>query len=282
MRSTLGSQVVITTDIAPDVPPAMVDPNQLELAVLNLAVNARDAMPNGGTITLEVGCRSLDDGDGLSLPPGPYVYVAVVDSGTGMDPGTLARASEPFFTTKEVGKGTGLGLSMVHGLAIQSGGAFRLQSWQGEGTRAEIWLPRSSHSAAQQVGAEAAEPAAPGHGHVLLVDDDELVRQATAAMLEDEGYEVTQAADALAALKLIRAQNFDLLVTDLVMPGMSGAMLAARVAEEKPGLPLLVITGHAERAGDVPVDLPRLTKPFTVAELSATVSRLVARPTAPV
>jgi CheY-like chemotaxis protein len=194
-----------------------------------------------------------------------------------MDAATLARASEPFFTTKEVGKGTGLGLSMVHGLAIQSGGAFRLQSWKGEGTRAEIWLPRSPHAAPVQNESSIEPDAAAGAGVILLVDDDELVRQSTAGMLEDEGYRVVQAADAMSGLGLLRAQHFDLLITDLVMPGMSGAVLAGRVAEEKPDLPVLIITGYAERAGEVSQHLPRLGKPFSGAELYGAVARLIAR-----
>jgi signal transduction histidine kinase len=282
MRSTIGSQVVIATEIEPNVPPALVDPNQLELAVLNLAVNARDAMPTGGAITLSVGCRSLAPENDLSLPAGEYICLALVDSGLGMDAATLARASEPFFTTKEVGKGTGLGLSMVHGLAIQSGGAFRLQSWKGEGTRAEIWLPRSQQTAPVVHEASVEPGAASGAGVILLVDDDELVRQSTAGMLEDEGYRVVQAPDAMTGLGLLRAQAFDLLITDLVMPGMSGAVLAARVAAEKPDLPVLVITGYAERAGEVPQHLPRLGKPFSAVELYSAVSRLLATADAPV
>ncbi|MDB5643961.1 MAG: hypothetical protein JWN07_3278 [Hyphomicrobiales bacterium] len=277
LRSTLGSNCVIVTDIEPDVPPALVDPNQLELAVLNLAVNARDAMPDGGTITLSVGRRSLAADNDMSLPAGDYICLALADSGVGMDAATLARASEPFFTTKEVGKGTGLGLSMVHGLAIQSGGAFRLQSWSGEGTRVEIWLMRSPNAARISDAPAAARSSEKTTGAILLVDDDELVRQATAAMLEDEGYTIAQAPDALTGLRLLRARAFDMLITDLVMPGMSGATLAARVAEEQPNLPVLVVTGYAERAGEVPAHLPRLGKPFTAAELSAAVARLLAK-----
>ena len=281
MRSSIGSQVSIVTAIEPDVPPALVDPNQLELALLNLAVNARDAMPTGGVITLSVGRRSVEGDNDLSLPLGDYVYLAILDSGVGMDATTLARAREPFFTTKEIGKGTGLGLSMVHGLAIQSGGAFRLQSWKGEGTRAEIWLPVSTQSPVQREEASPMVGAAPGAGVILLVDDDELVRQLTAAMLEDEGYRVVQAPDAITGLKELRAQRVDLMITDLVMPGMSGAVLAARVAEAKPHLPVLIITGHAERAGEVPAHLPRLGKPFTAVELSSAVARLLARASVP-
>ncbi len=275
LRSTLGSDVVIVTEIESDVPPALVDPNQLELAVLNLAVNARDAMPTGGTMTLSVRSSCLGDDNDLSLPAGAYVCLALVDSGVGMDATTLARASEPFFTTKDVGKGTGLGLSMVHGLALQSGGAFRLQSWAGEGTRAEIWLLRAPHAVVADETPETARPPHMTTAKILLVDDDDLVREATAAMLEDEGYDVTPAPDAITGLHLLRDRRFDLLVTDLVMPRMSGAVLAARVAEEWPKLPVLIVTGFAERAGEVPAQLPRLGKPFTAAELSAAVARLL-------
>lgn len=275
LQSTLGPSVEIVVDLDADVPAALVDPNQLELAILNLAVNARDAMPEGGgRIVIFLRAAELADGNDLSLPAGEYICLSIADNGEGMDAQTLARASEPFFTTKDVGKGTGLGLSMVHGLAIQSGGAFRLESERGQGTRAEIWLPRAEH-AVEVPSAPVSDPvAAPKHGaRILLVDDDELVRHATADMLLDHGYRVVQAASAHDALELIERSDFDLLITDLVMPGMNGVELLRHVTRLRPQLAAMVVTGHSERAGDVPADVLRLTKPFSEADLARAVSK---------
>ncbi len=275
LRSTLGGDVEIVADLDGDVPPALIDPNQLELAILNLAVNARDAMAQGGRIIILLRAADLADSNDLALPAGQYVCLSMTDNGTGMDAQTLARASEPFFTTKDVGKGTGLGLSMVHGLTIQSGGAFRLESEQGQGTRAEIWLPR-----AQNVGAVAARASQPAPGarrgaRLLVVDDDELVRHSTADLLTDHGCIVVQAASAADALGLLETSDFDLLVTDLVMPGMSGVDLLRHVARLRPQLPALVVTGHSQEAGDVPAHVPRLSKPFSESELAQAVARLL-------
>jgi CheY-like chemotaxis protein len=284
LPSTLGEGIDLVADLDGDVPPALIDPNQLELALLNLAVNARDAMPQGGRIIILLRAAGLAEGNDLSLPAGDYVCLSISDNGTGMDAQTLARATEPFFTTKEVGKGTGLGLSMVHGLAIQSGGAFKLDSEKGQGTRAEIWLPRAQIQAPEpsqtQIFTSAAQPDEPmppaRQGAVMLVvDDDELVRHATADLLSDHGYRVVQAACGAEALALLESRSFDLLVTDLVMPGMSGVDLLRHVARLRPDLPVLVVTGHSSETGDVPAHIPRLAKPFSESDLVGSVTRLL-------
>ncbi len=273
LQSTLGPTVEICADLDADVPPALVDPNQLELAILNLAVNARDAMPQGGRIILNLRAAPMDEGNSLALPAGDYVCLTLADNGEGMGTQTLARASEPFFTTKDVGKGTGLGLSMVHGLAIQSGGAFRLESEMGRGTRAEIWLPRACHPVSDPVPVSEPVTASKQGARIVLVDDDELVRHATGDMLVDHGHCVVQVSSAREALDLLETSEFDLLITDLVMPGMSGVDLLRHVARLRPDLPSLVVTGHSERAGDVPASVPRLTKPFGEADLAQAVAK---------
>ena len=276
LRSTLGGGVEIVADLNGDVPPALIDPNQLELALVNLAVNARDAMPQGGRIIILLRAAELAEGNDLALPAGDYVCLSMADNGTGMDAQTLARASEPFFTTKDVGRGTGLGLSMVHGLASQSGGAFRLDSVLGQGTRAEIWLPRAEHVARDAPLHMELAPAARRGARLLVVDDDDLVRHATADLLTDHGYVVVQAASAQKALALLESQDFDLLVTDLVMPGMSGVDLLRQVGHMRPHLPALVMTGHSQEAGDVPAHVTRLSKPLSERELTEAVARLLA------
>ena len=217
----LGPSIEIVTRFPAGLPPVKVDPNQLEMALLNLAVNARDAMPASGTITIAAHQEEMADGNGHGLPPGAYVCVSVSDTGMGMDAATLARAIEPFFTTKGVGKGTGLGLSMIHGLAVQSGGTLTLKSQVGKGTTAEIWLPQGEAVVEATVSAEQARPE---HRTctVLLVEDDPLVMTGTAATLEDLGHAVVEASSAEAALKILReGTSIDLIVTDHAMPGWS-------------------------------------------------------------
>jgi PAS domain S-box-containing protein len=258
IERTLGPQITVETHAAPDTPAAMVDANQLELALLNLAVNARDAMPEGGTLRIETDA-AVWPGDG-DLPGGDYVRLAVVDTGAGMDSATLARAVEPFFSTKRVGEGTGLGLSMVHGLAAQSGGRLALQSRPGEGVRAELWLP-----AAQA----AASPDEAGRSClVLLVDDEDLVREVAASMLAELGCEVLEAAGAGEALALLRTRpEIEALITDQLMPDMRGAELVRRARDLRPELPVLLITGYADEAAGLDPLLPRLDKPFRQADL---------------
>jgi PAS domain S-box-containing protein len=266
---SIGPQVKVALDLAPDLPAVRVDPNQLELAVLNLAVNARDAMPAGGRLTIATDTAVADAEGALRLPPGRYVRLRVSDTGHGMDPETLRRAVEPFYSTKGVGKGTGLGLSMVHGLAAQSGGALELRSVPGEGTTATIWLP--VEDGATPVAKPRSDDAVVRTRRlsVLLVDDEELVRTGTAEMLIDLGHEVQEAASGVQALELLRRRGgFDLVVTDYAMPGMSGAELAKAVRALHSALPVLMITGYASLADDVGRDLPRLAKPFALSDLA--------------
>jgi len=272
--STLGPQIKVAVDLPSGQLAARADPNQLELAILNLAVNARDAMPEGGTISICAAAEAIGPGHPSGLEPGDYVRISVADNGVGMDEVTLARAIEPFFSTKGVGKGTGLGLSMVHGLASQLGGSLTIASRPGRGTNIDLWLPVSLDNV-QAAKAEAGtnQATAPAlRGVVLLVDDENLVRASTAELLKELGYEVIEAASAEACLQVINSgASFDILVTDHLMPGMTGVHLAQAVREIKPGAPVLIISGYAEAEG-VPPDLPRLTKPFRRADLALSLS----------
>lgn len=275
LSSTTGPQVRVVVEVADELPPAKADPNQLEMALLNLGVNARDAMPDGGTLRITARRESVRTPRG-DLRRGHYVRLSVADTGVGMDEATLARAVEPFFSTKGIGKGTGLGLSMAHGLVAQLGGALTIQSQPGLGTNVELWLPISS------VVAGPAEVSAPpvaqasSRGLASLVDDEEIVRASTADMLEEIGFRVQEASSAEAALSLIsEGARPDLLVTDHLMPGMSGVELARALRERQPDLPVLIVSGYAEVEG-IALDLPRLTKPFRSADLASSVAALTA------
>ena len=260
LSSTLGVSIAVETVIADDLPPALSDPNQLASAILNLAVNARDAMPGGGRII--IGARA--DGD--------FIRFSLADTGEGMAADVLARASEPFFTTKGVGKGTGLGLSMVHGMAQQSGGRLELHSRPGEGTVAEIWLPiaRNCPDAVDEPVAAALDPQR--ELRVLAVDDDYLVLMNTTSMLEDMGHKVVEATSGEEALSRLGEGQFDLLITDHAMPKMTGAQLAETVRGQWPSLRVLVATGYAELPEGTGKGLPRLSKPFSQAQLSHAIS----------
>jgi len=266
--STSGPQVRVEVDVAADLTAAKADPNQLEMAILNLAVNARDAMPDGGVLTIAARPPRPDAASRPpALPSGSYVCLSVQDTGVGMDEATLRRATEPFYSTKGVGKGTGLGLSMVHGLASQLGGAMVIDSAPGKGTKVTLWLPVSAEPLPQALISTRESEGPLGPGVVLLVDDEDAVRNSTADMLSDLDYAVIEATSAAEALALIEAgQHFDLLLTDHLMPGMSGTELARRVRARWPSRPVLVISGFAEEEGIHP-DLPRLTKPFRQTEL---------------
>ena len=275
VASTTGPQIRVAVEAAQGLPAANADPNQLEMAILNLAVNARDAMPEGGTLRISAGREAVAAGHRSGLREGDYIWVSVADTGSGMDEATLARATEPFFSTKGVGKGTGLGLSMVHGLASQQGGALTIQSRPGLGTNVELWLPQSADTAVAEHPARAPSSAASG-GTALLVDDEELVRISTAEMLHELGYNVIEAASAEEAMRLVvRGDHFDLLITDHLMPGMNGTDLATAVRSLKPHFPVLVISGFADNGG-VPSNLCRLTKPFRRAELAVSLEKLSA------
>ncbi|CAN5890529.1 hypothetical protein BH23GEM7_BH23GEM7_40970 [soil metagenome] len=273
VASTTGPQIKVVVDVAEGVPAARADANQLEMAILNLAVNARDVMTDGGTLRISAAGETIGPGHRSGLDPGPYVRLSVADTGTGMDAATLARAVEPFFSTKGIGKGTGLGLSMVHGLASQLGGALALSSKPGLGTNVELWLPQAPEPA--ETGDSPAAPVAGGgKGTVLLVDDEVLIRMSTADMLTEAGYEVVEASSAEEALKLFdRGAAIDLLVTDHLMSGMTGGELADVVRDRWPDLPVLIVSGYAETDG-MPSDLPRLAKPFREADLMAVVRQM--------
>jgi PAS domain S-box-containing protein len=276
---TLGPSIRIDVAFPPELKPVLVDPNQLELAVLNLAVNARDAMPEGGRLTIAADARALAAPRG-KLPAGSYVCLSIADNGVGMDEATLARATEPFFTTKGIGKGTGLGLPMVHGLAEQSGGQFLLESAPGRGTTAELWLPLAGEDVASTPpAADTGDVAAPAQRPlvVLVVDDDALVLMNTAAMLEELGHAVLQASSGGAALDILRSgKHVDLLITDHSMPGMSGAQLIALLGQERPTVASILATGFAVVGTRATVGMRRLAKPFDQNELAHAISGALA------
>jgi signal transduction histidine kinase len=273
---SLGPGVQIATDFEPDLPPTRVDPNQLELALLNLALNARDAMPLGGQLTISAHREQVTVGDVPGLAPGDYVCIAERDTGNGMDEPTLKRATEPFFTTKGTGRGTGLGLSMVDGLVAQSGGAMRITSQPGLGTTVELWLPISEAAEATRPRPIAVPRIEDSHScRVLVVDDDPIVLSGTVAMLEDLGHSVCEAACGKEALELLHEEpSIDLVITDHAMPGMTGTELAIQIRQYWPAVPVVIATGYA----DVPAEelgLPRLSKPYRQQELAELVGRLV-------
>jgi PAS domain S-box-containing protein len=275
IQRSLGPSLSINLDFAPKLRPVMADINQLETALLNLAVNARDAMPDGGTINISARMESASGANGLAK--GRYVCLSVADTGHGMDEKTLARAGEPFFTTKGVGKGTGLGLAMVHGVAAQSGGRLLLKSVEGTGTTAELWLPVAEVGDATIAPAEPAEEKATRPLRVLAVDDDVLVLFNTVAMLEDLGHQVSQAESAREALALVKSgEPFDLVITDQAMPQMTGSQLALAIRQERPALPILLATGYAELPPDARADLPRLSKPFLQRQLAHAIADIAA------
>ncbi|SHJ95795.1 PAS domain S-box-containing protein [Roseomonas rosea] len=279
LERSIGPMVRIETRFPTELPRAHVDANQLELAPLNLAVNARDAMPEGGALSIAAAERIVLPGGPGSLEPGRYLLLSVADTGMGMDAATLARATEPFFTTKGVGKGTGLGLPMAQGLAAQSGGRLVLRSQPGQGTTVEIWLPAAEAEAALPP----AEPQPASEIRtvesllVLAVDDDALVLANTAAMLEDLGHRVLQAASGAEALALLEEGHpVELVVTDQAMPGMTGVQLAGALHLARPGLPVLLVSGYADLPAEVAGRLTKLNKPFSQAALAAAVAALAA------
>jgi signal transduction histidine kinase/CheY-like chemotaxis protein len=276
LRRSIGLSVEIELDLAPGLPAALADANQIELALLNLAVNARDAMPDGGTVTIALGVT--ESGAARDIAAGRYLLLTVSDTGTGMDAATLQRAIEPFFSTKEVGKGTGLGLSMIHGLAQQLKGALRLFSQPGKGTRAELWLPVATGAAEVAVADLPAEDnPARRHATLLFVDDDFLIRLSTVSLLEDLGHAVIAASSGAEALALLRdGKKIDLLITDYAMPGMTGLQLAEAARALRPTLPILLATGYADLLVRPSFDLPRLSKPYHQRELALQIGSLLA------
>ena len=278
LAHTLGGLVNVEWRVDDGVWTVFADRAQLELALVNLIINARDAMPSGGTVTVTAENRAVGADDIPGIAGADYVRICVADSGTGISPEHLEKVLEPFFTTKEVGKGSGLGLSMVYGFAKQSDGAFRLDSELGQGTRAELWLPRAPQSAeveAERVPEAVGEPLRPLK--VLLVDDHAEVRSTTAALLEDCGHDVRQADNGAAALKLLktRKSDFDLIITDYAMPHLSGTEFLREARLLCPDVPALLITGYAdvEMIRDRPDSVEMLLKPFTPAKLEAALAR---------
>ncbi len=279
LQRSIGSTARIEMDMPPELALALTDPVQLETALLNLVVNARDAMPSGGTIT--IGARE-EEISGLpdKLKPGRYVCLTVTDTGEGMDEGTLERATTPFFTTKGVGKGTGLGLSMVQGLTEQSGGRLSIESAKGKGTKISLLLPTANLEDCPKQKAAPTTPALPAAADrkltVLAVDDDALVLMNTVLMLEDMGHAVTEAYGGPEALDMLKnAGPFDLVITDHSMPKMTGSELALRVREGWPGLPVILATGYAELPSGADERLPRLPKPFSQNQLAEIVSSVI-------
>ncbi|EJM63129.1 PAS domain S-box [Pseudomonas sp. GM50] len=263
LRSSLGPAVSIETRFAPELEPVMADVNQLELAVLNLATNARDAMPNGGKLIISAQTHEVHD-QKLSLTAGRYVCLSVTDAGEGMDDATLALAMDPFFTTKGVGKGTGLGLSMVHGYMEQLGGRFILKSRKDVGTTAELWLPVALANSTTAPAIEEAAMSRVPRLCVLVVDDDSLVLTSTSLLLEDLGHRVISASSGAQALELFDSEPaIDLVITDMAMPKMNGEQLAQIIRNIRPQLPIILATGYAERLEGLAARLPRLSKPFT-------------------
>jgi signal transduction histidine kinase/CheY-like chemotaxis protein len=273
MESTLRGSVEIKTAFEPTLWSALVDPTQLELVVLNLVINARDAMPVGGTLVLETKNVKMTQWEGPEGPvPGDYVMVAVTDSGTGMTEDILAKAFEPFFTTKEVGKGSGLGLSQVLGFAKQSGGGIRIDSKLGQGTSVQVFLPRTVESVEKPKDGRVipADVAPRQAGIVLLVDDDPGVREVTASSLREEGFVVWEAGSGGAALEMLDRLHgeIDLALVDFAMPGMNGAELARQSRSKWPALPVLFITGYADTAALGPIGEDRvIRKPFISEDL---------------
>jgi PAS domain S-box-containing protein len=279
LTHTLGGLVNVEWRVEDGIWTVFADQAQLELALVNLIINARDAMPDGGTVTMVAENRVLADEDLPGVFAGEYVRLAVRDTGTGISPDLIEKVMEPFFTTKEVGKGSGLGLSMVYGFAKQSDGAFRIESKRGRGTTAELWLPRAPEKSRTR---EAATPEAESRNtkplKVLLVDDHAEVRSTTAAVLEDSGHAVMEAANGAEALEMLKNRecDFDLLITDYAMPHLSGTDFLREARILCPDVHALLITGYAETEmiRDKPAGVETLLKPFTPSALDAAIARL--------
>jgi PAS domain S-box-containing protein len=265
----LRGSVQILIHVDADVWPVTVDPGEFEAALVNLVVNARDAMPGGGTVTIRASNTRLDD-DARS---GDFVAIQVEDAGTGIPPDVVAKVFDPFFTTKPVGKGTGLGLSQVHGFAHQAGGTVTVESELGKGTTLTIYLPRSM----SETASGSVEPGSVGSGTVLLVEDNPDVASASAGLLEQLGYSVRWVADAESALSALDRDAIDLVFSDIVMSGkMDGLGLARAIKQKHPALPILLTTGYSEALPNVRGDFPILRKPYQLHELSRALSRLSA------
>jgi PAS domain S-box-containing protein len=283
LRRTIGERIDLAVAASAGLWCTLCDPNQLESALLNLTINARDAMPDGGKLTIATANARIDgiDADTPALLPGDYIRIDVTDTGTGMSPEVAARAFDPFFTTKPIGQGTGLGLSMIYGFARQSNGHVLIDSKQGRGTSVKLYLPRHHGDAAVERIASAAadEPMVSGET-VLVVEDEPVVRGVIVEMLQDQGYRTLQAVDGPSGLRLLRLnKRIDLLVTDVGLPGMNGRQLADHARESRPGLKILFITGYAENAaiakGFLQPGMEMITKPFDLDNLSQRIREMV-------
>jgi CheY-like chemotaxis protein len=281
---TLGPLIEITTKLDPDVESTLCDPPQLENALINLSINARDAMPNGGTLTIETENLSLNERHARlqDLPEGDYVSIAVTDSGCGMSPEVMRRAFDPFFTTKPIGQGTGLGLSMVYGFTRQSGGKVTIESVEGKGTTIRLLLPRLAGSA-QEKSVDRQTPhfkPLPVQKTILVVDDEASIRALAAEVLKEDGFNVIEASDGKAGLSVLESDVvIDVLVTDIGMPGMNGKEMADRARQRRREIPVIYITGYAEKAvfgtGNVEEGARLLIKPFTMDDLIAEVRSVI-------
>ena len=276
LRPTLGEQIEINSVLAPDVASVHIDPSQLANSLLNMAINARDAMPNGGKLLFETSNIVLDEAYAAVNPditPGRYVLLAVSDTGTGMSHAVQDKVFEPFFTTKEVGKGSGLGMSMVYGFVKQSGGHIKIYSEEGHGTTIKLYLPPARGQA--EVEAPAPEPPRRGSEVILVVEDDQLVRNYVVTQLGSLGYKTIAVPDSRAALALVdKGEKFDLLFTDVIMPGgMNGRQLADEVRKRRPGLKVLYTSGYTENAivhhGRLDEGVLLLAKPYRKAQLAS-------------
>ncbi len=283
LAPTLGGLVRLDWRAEEGVWPVYADCAQLELALMNLIINARDAMPDGGTVLLTASNAAAGPGNPVKVAPGDYVVLTVNDTGSGIAPDLLEQVTEPFFTTKEIGKGTGLGLSMVYGFARQSGGGLRIDSTLGQGTIVELWLPRAG---AEGETAEAAGPVAAGADHakaarplrILLVDDHDAVRETTEAILRDLGHKVETACDGPAMLRRLAdaPADCDLIITDYAMPLMSGCEMLKQARGILPAIPAIIISGYADdqALADAPPGVAVLRKPFTLGQMGEAISAL--------
>ncbi len=282
LRRTLGEQVDMAVELAYDLPPASTDANQLENALLNLCINARDAMPEGGHLTIETTTMQLDTGfaqTGEDLLPGSYVVLSVSDNGQGMDADTMTKVFEPFFTTKPIGQGTGLGLSMIYGFLKQSGGHVRIYSELGKGTSVKLFVPRSDAPVKASEPYSSARPGGAGET-VLVVEDDSAVRMVIVNVLEELGYAACEAENAQEALLLLQSdRQIDLLISDVGLPGLNGRQMAEIARQDRPDLKVLFVTGYAQgaavRSGFLDHGMDMLTKPFQIDTLAVMVRQIL-------
>jgi PAS domain S-box-containing protein len=285
LRRTIGEMIVLNFDLADDLWPTLCDPNQLDSAILNLAINARDAMPDGGAVTISsrnVAAEILP-GRPADAPGASFICLEVTDTGTGMTPDVVERAFDPFYTTKPIGQGTGLGLSMVYGFMRQSGGHAKIASTVGQGTTVSLFLPR--HEGAETDDAESAETAPPAvnppaAGAVLVLEDEPVVRSIVVEVLEDLGYQTIEAADGPSGLEILQSgRQIDLLVTDIGLPGLNGRQVAEAARLFRPELKILFMTGYAETAamadGFLAPGMQMITKPFAIDSLAARIEAII-------